>query len=253
MNAIKISEQISFLRRQKGITQEALAKHLGVTNQTISKWESGQCCPDIQFLPQVADYCGISIDELLGHTSNASLEALCLSLKKYFSELPEKECFDSAYRLAAQLHEIVMTGGYRNNVYWKEKNYAKEPVGHWGLSARSEAEGSSVRNGDLILFTDSRAWSRLKKAELRKLACMLEQYADEKVLKVFFTLQDLTVRDSDRYVSAVEIAESLKMNTDDVERILSELPVTVRENEDEEKYRIDGSAAWIPSVLTLLR
>ena len=82
---------------------------------------------------------------------------------------------------------------------------------------------------------------------------MLEQFADEKVLKVFFTLQDLTMRDSDRYVSAGEIAESLKMNADDVEKILSELPVTVREDCDEEEYRIDGSAAWIPSVLTLLR
>lgn len=253
MNMIKINEQISFLRHQKGITQEALARLLGVTNQTISKWESGQCCPDIQFLPQIADYFGVSVDELLGHTPNASLEVLCLSLKKYFSELPEKDCFDSAYRLAAQLHEIVMTGGYRNNVHWNEKNYAKEPVGHWGLSARSEAEGSSVRNGDLILFTDSRAWSRLKKAEVRKLACMLEQYADEKVLKVFFALQDLTVRDSERYVSAGEVAESLKMNPDDVEKILSDLPVTVRENGDEEEYRIDGSAAWIPSVLALLR
>ena len=138
-------------------------------------------------------------------------------------------------------------------MYWNEKNYAKEPVGHWELSARSEAEGCSVRNGDLILFTDSRAWSRLKKAEIRKLACMLEQFADEKVLKVFFTLQDLTVLDSDRYIAVGEIAGSLKMNTDDVEKILSELPVTVREDEDEEKYRIDGSAAWIPSVLTLLR
>ena len=38
---IKIHEQISFLRKQKRITQEELAKHLGVTNQTVSKWEAG--------------------------------------------------------------------------------------------------------------------------------------------------------------------------------------------------------------------
>ena len=61
MNMIKINEQISFLRHQKGITQEALARLLGVTNQTISKWESGQCCPDIQFLPQIADYFGAGL------------------------------------------------------------------------------------------------------------------------------------------------------------------------------------------------
>ena len=89
MNDIRICEQISFLRRQKGITQETLARHFGVTNQTVSKWESGQCYPDIQLLPQIADYFGISVDELMGHTPAASLEALCLTLKKYFTDLPE--------------------------------------------------------------------------------------------------------------------------------------------------------------------
>ena len=47
MNDIKLNEQIAFLRQQKGITQETLARLLGVTNQTISKWESGQCFTDI--------------------------------------------------------------------------------------------------------------------------------------------------------------------------------------------------------------
>ena len=252
MNGIKTSEQIGFLRRQKGITQEVLARHLGVTNQTISKWESGQCCPDIQFLPQLADYFGVSVDELLGHTPNTSLEALCLSLKKYFSNLPEEECIDQAYRLAAQLHETVMTGGGKKSVPWEEKNYAMEPVGRWGLSASSEADGCTVRNGDLILFTSTKAWSRLKKSEIRKIACDLEQYANEKALKVFFALQDLTMRDSDRFVSAGELADTLKMKAEDVEKTLADLPVTVQEDDEEEKYRIEGSAAWLPSILALI-
>ena len=253
MNSMKISEQIGFLRHQKGITQEVLAQHLGVTNQTISKWEAGQCCPDIQFLPQLADYFGVSVDELLGHAPNTSLDALCLSLKKYFSDLPEEEYIDQAYRVAAQLHETVMTGGGRKSVPWKEKNYAREPVGHWGLSASSEADGCTVRSGDIILFTSSKAWCRLKKSEIRKTACMLEQYADEKALKVLFTLQNLTVQDGGRYASAGEIADALKMNAEDVEKILISLPVAVLEGQEEEKYRIEGSAAWIPSVLTLIK
>ena len=44
---MKINEQIAALRKKKGITQESLAQVLGVTNQSVSKWESGQCCPDI--------------------------------------------------------------------------------------------------------------------------------------------------------------------------------------------------------------
>ena len=67
MTTIKINEQIAFLRKQKGLTQEELANALGVTNQAVSKWESAQCCPDIQLLPDIADYFGVSIDELMGH------------------------------------------------------------------------------------------------------------------------------------------------------------------------------------------
>ncbi len=67
MTTIKINEQIAFLRKQKGLTQEELAGALGVTNQAVSKWESAQCCPDIQLLPLIADYFGVSIDELMGH------------------------------------------------------------------------------------------------------------------------------------------------------------------------------------------
>ena len=65
-----LNEQIAYYRKAKGVTQEEMAQELGVTNQTISKWESSQCCPDIQLLPDIADYFDISIDELIGHTKN---------------------------------------------------------------------------------------------------------------------------------------------------------------------------------------
>ena len=62
---IKLSENIAFFRKEKGITQEQLATELHVSNQAVSKWESGKCYPDIELLPIIADFFKVSIDDLL--------------------------------------------------------------------------------------------------------------------------------------------------------------------------------------------
>ncbi len=59
-----LGNKIAQLRKASGITQEALAQQLEVTNQAVSKWESDQCCPDILLLPRLADIFHITIDEL---------------------------------------------------------------------------------------------------------------------------------------------------------------------------------------------
>ena len=59
-----IGSKIAFYRKKLGITQDALAQKLEVSNQAVSKWESDQCCPDISLLPLIADIFGITIDEL---------------------------------------------------------------------------------------------------------------------------------------------------------------------------------------------
>lgn len=61
-----IGSTIANLRKEKNMTQEALANALGVTNQAVSKWESDQSRPDIAFLPTIADLFGVSIDHLFG-------------------------------------------------------------------------------------------------------------------------------------------------------------------------------------------
>ena len=66
MDNLKLKDTICFYRKKQGLTQEELAVKLGVTNQSVSKWESAQCCPDISLLPKLADIFGISIDELFG-------------------------------------------------------------------------------------------------------------------------------------------------------------------------------------------
>lgn len=63
---ITIGENIKKLRNQICITQERLAESIGVTPQAISRWESESGYPAIEYLPDLAGFFGISVDELLG-------------------------------------------------------------------------------------------------------------------------------------------------------------------------------------------
>ncbi len=59
-------ETLQRLRREKDLTQEALASFFGVTFQTVSKWERGETYPDITLLPELASFFDVSVDTLLG-------------------------------------------------------------------------------------------------------------------------------------------------------------------------------------------
>lgn len=61
---------IKCLRKAMGVTQEEMAQSLGITYQAVSKWENNSTQPDIQMLPAIATYFGVTIDELFGYKLN---------------------------------------------------------------------------------------------------------------------------------------------------------------------------------------
>lgn len=71
MKSISIAENIRRLRLREGMTQEALSQRLGVTFQTVSKWENSLTAPDLTMLPALADLFQVSVDELLGYDGKA--------------------------------------------------------------------------------------------------------------------------------------------------------------------------------------
>ncbi len=79
-----IGNKIKELRHSRGITQEELARALGISFQAVSKWECGISLPDITTAPTIASYFGISLDELFDfNTERAESEITAIADEAY--------------------------------------------------------------------------------------------------------------------------------------------------------------------------
>lgn len=67
---LNLGAKIKELRLKNGQTQEALANAFGITSQAVSRWESGESYPGVDIIPIIANYFGITIDELFGYQNN---------------------------------------------------------------------------------------------------------------------------------------------------------------------------------------
>ena len=79
---IKFSKRLKELRRERKNTQEALAEHLGISIQAVSKWERGDGMPDITLLPRIASYYDTTVDFLLGCDSIRKQEDIAVFKEK---------------------------------------------------------------------------------------------------------------------------------------------------------------------------
>ena len=60
-----IGKNLQKLRKQKSLTQEALAEAVGVARQTIAKWEAGESTPDLEISGRLASALGVTLDDLV--------------------------------------------------------------------------------------------------------------------------------------------------------------------------------------------
>lgn len=67
-NVLLLRTRLVELRKEKGLSQVALAKELGVDCSTIAKYETGDRLPDLVMLCKIADYFNVTTDYLVGRT-----------------------------------------------------------------------------------------------------------------------------------------------------------------------------------------
>lgn len=113
------------LRKKRGVTQEQLATHLGVSPQAVSKWENGSY-PDGDLLPRLADYFEVSIDYLYGRAkAEVSLEQ---QLVDAIRALPVGEEFDRTEQWKRLLQFIwaMQLGFWHENKSYYERTQSEE-------------------------------------------------------------------------------------------------------------------------------
>lgn len=113
-----IGKRIAHLRKEKGLTQEELAQHMGISPQAVSKWENDQTCPDISALPKLARLFDVTVDELLeGKEALPAVRVLPPEQRKDIKDMILRVTVDSAQgdkirvNLPMALMEIAMEIG----------------------------------------------------------------------------------------------------------------------------------------------
>ena len=97
MMDMTIGKRIAALRKEKGLTQEELAQHMGVSGQAVSKWENDQTCPDISALPKLARLLGVTVHELLeGKEETPAVRVLPPAERKDLKDMMLRVTVDSA-------------------------------------------------------------------------------------------------------------------------------------------------------------
>lgn len=160
MKEINIAKTLVTRRREKGITQDELAAYIGVSKASVSKWETGQSYPDITFLPQLAAYFNISIDQLMDYApqmTKEEIKKLYHRLSSAFAARPFDdvlgECrkiikkYYSCFQLLLQMAVLLVNHHMLAEDKKKQEAILKEAI---GLCIRIKTE-----SGDVWLSNDA--------------------------------------------------------------------------------------------------
>lgn len=99
MDTLKIGKFIAKKRKEKNMTQEELARILGVTNKTVSRWENGNYMPDLSLLKPLSETLGVSLNALLSGEDDVDVQKADENISNItnYSNLVIKKIFKNIY------------------------------------------------------------------------------------------------------------------------------------------------------------
>ena len=100
MDSEMLGRIISAARKQKNLSQKELGDLLNVSNKAVSKWENGTAMPDFKKLNALAEYFGVTMDELLGFSNDKNNnDNINDYTKEYINELITLENMQSSKKI----------------------------------------------------------------------------------------------------------------------------------------------------------
>lgn len=103
-----IGENIAAIRKERGLTQEQLARMVGVSAQAVSKWENGGT-PDAELLPAIADRLEVTIDSLYGR-SREQTESMEVILSRWLNTIPGEQRMVKLYEVLTRSFQYSYAG-----------------------------------------------------------------------------------------------------------------------------------------------
>lgn len=178
-----IGEKIAELRKSRKMTQEELATIVGVSAQSVSKWENSQTMPDIMLLPTLANALEVTVNDLFSIASSAD----------HYETIPPDRTPEYAYK---ELFKALQQGLNETASLSKEeisKAFARIHDGEGGQSGlisynNGEMTGAAYVNRHLALSL------------VRSKSGSVSLFDDEKIAEVFSLFADINVRKLLKYM-----------------------------------------------------
>lgn len=208
---LKIGENIRLQRREMNITQEDLASRLGVTFQSVSRWENGTTYPDIELIPQLAGIFNVSVDYLIGMDK----QQLDEKRDKYIRTLAEYSSDEQSSKYVDTAKEALkeFPGDYEIMILLCEKEYrmkrwfgavgVMDDIRRYCTRLWNECDDFDIRNRAISVMTratddeeEATEWIRRSQYGKTSYQLLLDRYESRWEMDKFEPIKEQLLLDS---------------------------------------------------------